>query len=436
MPSEHPPARKRFLFLQGPISPFFSEVGAGLRALGHDVHRINLHLGDRLFWRGPGAVDYKGTEQEWPDFVGCYLDEKRITHLVLLGEQRPYHKAAIAVAAARGVEVVVTDLGYIRPDWIVIERDGLNACSRFTRDPETIIRLGASLPPPDLVTRHRDDFRVQALWDVVYNLAGQVRWPVFRHYRGHQIYHPIPFYAGIVMRLMRRGRDNRKADRILRDLSGRGPLYLMALQMENDFSIRAYSRYTDMDTPLREVARSFAAHARPGTHLLVKAHPLDPGLKNWGQRVRQIAREHGLEGRMHYLGGGNLGAMVEQVQGVVTVNSTVGLRAILGQTPTFALGEALYRIPGLVFSGTLDQFWTEAPPPDPALREGFLRSVAHSLHIRGVYHAREGRRVAVDGAIRRLHEGILNRPVPEALDPETEGATAGFWPPRPKSVKG
>jgi capsular polysaccharide export protein len=436
MPPGEPPARKRFLFLQGPVSPFFQEVGAGLRALGHAVHRINLHWGDRLFWRGPGAVDFHGTPAEWPAFVGRFLDEHRITQLVLLGEQRPYHKVAIAEAAAREVEVVATDLGYIRPDWIVMERDGLNASSRFTRDPEAIIRLGAALPPPDLVTRHRDDFRVQALWDVAYNLAGQMRWPGFRHYRGHQIYHPIPFYFGILRRLAKRGRDHRKADRILRELSGTGPLYLMALQMENDFSIRAYSRYTDMDTPLREVSRSFAQHAPAGTHLLVKAHPLDPGLKNWGQRVRQIAAEFGLQGRMHYLGGGNLGAMVEQVQGVVTVNSTVGLRAILGQTPTFALGEALYRIPGLVFPGTLDRFWTEAPPPDPALREGFLRAVAHSLHIRGVYHAPEGRRVAVEGAVRRLHEGILNRPVPEALDPETEGATAGFWPPRPKPGAG
>jgi hypothetical protein len=122
------------------------------------------------------------------------------------------------------------------------------------------------------------------------------------------------------------------------------------------------------------------------------------------------------------------------VQGVVTVNSTVGLRAIMGQTPTFALGEALYRLPGLVFSGTLDEFWTQGAPPDEALREGFLRSVAHSLHIRGVYHAREGREVAMHGMVQRLHEGILNRPVPEALDPETEGATAGFWPPAPEGL--
>ena len=54
-PAPAPP--RRFLFLQGPISPFFAEVGAGLRALGHEVRRINLCLGDRLFWRGPGATD-------------------------------------------------------------------------------------------------------------------------------------------------------------------------------------------------------------------------------------------------------------------------------------------------------------------------------------------------------------------------------------------
>src|SRR5690242_1472235 len=98
-----PPQRRRFLFLQGPISPFFAEVGAGLRALGHAVHRINLCLGDRLFWRGPGAVDYRGRAEDWPGFVAGFLDRHGITDLVLLGEQRPYHRAAIAAAKARGI---------------------------------------------------------------------------------------------------------------------------------------------------------------------------------------------------------------------------------------------------------------------------------------------------------------------------------------------
>jgi capsular polysaccharide export protein len=202
------------------------------------------------------------------------------------------------------------------------------------------------------------------------------------------------------------------------------------MQMENDFSIRAYSRYPDMDTAVKEVAASFAGHAPAGTHLLIKVHPLDPGLKNWGRRVRRIARDNGLEGRMHYLGGGNLGPIIQQMRGLVTVNSTVGLLAVMNKVPTFTLGEALYRLPGLVFGGTLDAFWTEGEPADPAMREGFLRSVAHSLHVRGLYHAKPGRDVAVQGTVRRLHEGILNRPVPDALDPENEGSTAGFWPAR------
>ncbi|MBI0434720.1 capsule biosynthesis protein [Roseomonas sp. KE0001] len=427
-----PPPPKRFLFLQGPISPFFDEVGAGLRALGHQVHRINLNLGDRFFWRGPGAVDFRGRAAEWPDFIAAFLDRHGITDMVLIGEQRPYNKVAIAAAEARGIRVAVTDFGYIRPDWIVLERDGMNAASRFTRDPEAIVREGAKLPPPDLAVRHHDDFRSQAAWDMLYHLASLMPWP-FPHYDSHQLHHPIPVYLGVAWRLLRRGASNRRADAILKRLTGRGPLFLMAMQMETDFSIRAYSRYRDLDTVLHEVAASFAAHAPADAHLLVKVHPLDPGMKNWKRRSARIARQYGLQERMHYLGGGNLGAIVEQVQGVVTVNSTVGLRAIIDHTPTFALGEAIYRIPGLVFSGPLDRFWTEAKPPEIPLREGFLRCIAHSLHIRGVYYNRPGLDVAVRGAVHRLHHGRLNQPVPELMAPDEDpGTAAPGWYIRPE----
>lgn len=415
-----PPPAKRFLFLQGPISPFFAEVGAGLRALGHAVHRINLNLGDRLFWRGAGATDFRGRPAEWPAFIASFLDTHGITDLVLLGEQRAYNRVAIAAAEARGLRVAVTDFGYIRPDWIVLERDGMNAASRLTRDPDTIVREGAALPPPDLVVHHHDNFGLQARWDVLYHMATLVPWP-FPHYASHQLYHPVPVYLGVAWRLLQRKRDNRRADAILQRLSGTGPLFLMAMQMESDFSIRAYSRYPDLDTALREVAESFAAHAPANAHLLVKVHPLDPGLKNWKRRTRRIAEAAGVSARMHYLGGGNLGAIVEQVQGTITVNSTVGLRSIIDHTPTFALGEAIYRIPGLVFPGPLDRFWTEATPPDPALREGFLRCIAHQLHIRGVYYNRPGLDVAVRAAVHRLHHGQLNVAVPELMHPAEPG---------------
>ncbi|UFN50289.1 capsular biosynthesis protein [Roseomonas sp. OT10] len=412
-----PPGRsgpRSFVFLQGPISPFFREVGEGLRALGHQVARVNLNLGDRLLWWGRGAVDYRGRAEDWPGWIDRFLEERGATDLVLLGEQRPQHKPAIDAARRRGVQVVATDFGYIRPDWIVLERDGMNAESRFPRDPDTIIALGRALPPPDLVVHHRDCFRTQAIWDIAYHMAMLLPWP-FPHYRTHQLYHPIPVYAGTAMRLLLRGRENRRAARILEGLKGvagpKGPLFLFAMQMETDFSLRAYSPYPDMDSAITDVVASFAAHAPPEAQLLVKVHPLDPGLKMWHRRVRQIARRFGASERVHYLGGGNLGDITESVQGVVTVNSTVGLRAIIDGLPTHALGEAIYRIPGLVHPGGLDGFWRAAAPPEPLLRECFLRAIAHCLHIRGVFYARAGLDAAVRNAVHRLHHGLLNVPV-------------------------
>ncbi|WP_342452789.1 capsule biosynthesis protein [Pararoseomonas indoligenes] len=403
---------RQFLFLQGPISPFFPLLGARLRALGHGVHRINLCLGDKLFWWGSEAVDYRARPEEWPAFIARFLEERGITDILLLGEQRFYHQAAIAAARARGIAVVATDFGYLRPDWITFEAEGMNRESQFPRDPASIIALAETLPPPDIGERYRDSFRNQAALDVVYNLVSLLPG-FFRHYRSHQIYHPIQVYLGTLSRILTRRRANRHANGIMTRLQGRGPLFLMAMQMETDFSVRAYSAYPDLDTAIEEVTQSFAAHAPPEAQLLVKVHPLDPAMKNWRRRVRRIAERAKVSDRVHYLGGGNLGAITESVQGVVTINSTVGLRAILDHLPTHALGDAIYKIPGLVHGGPLDTFWTEGRPPEPELREAFLRGIAHCLHLRGVYYARPGLDAAVEAAAQRLHLNMINQPVVE-----------------------
>ena len=414
---ENAPRQRRFLFLQGPITPFFDEMGARLRELGHGVHRINLCLGDKLFWRGPGAVDFKARKEKWPAFIAAFLDTHAITDIVLLGEQRFYHRVAIAAAKARGISVVATDFGYLRPDWIVFEFDGLGRDSQFPRDPAAILALAETLPPPDLSTRYRDSFLNQAVMDVAYHVASLIPG-FFRHYESHQIYHPFQVYAGTLFRIVTRRRANRRADAIIGRLkrSG-GPLFLMAMQMETDFSVRAYSAYADLDTAIEEVTRSFARHASPDAQLLIKVHPLDPAVKNWYRRVTAIAKRAGVPDRVHYLGGGNLGDITESVQGVITINSTVGLRAIVDRLPTHAMGEALYKIPGLTHEGPLDRFWTEGRPPDPELREAFLRGIAHCLQIRGVYYARPGLDAAVDAAVHRLHHGLINQPVIEPPPP-------------------
>jgi len=405
-----PLPKRSFLFLQGPVSPFFARIGARLAARGHAVHRINLNLGDRLFWRrGMGrCVDYLGRPEEWRRFVEAHLDRHGITDIVLLGEQRDYHRAAIAAAEARGVAVTVTDFGYFRPDWITLERDGMGGDSRFPREPAAIRALAEGLPPADLTERMRDDFPRQARWDVAYHLATMAPWP-FRHYRSHHLHHPLATYAGIALRLLRRRAEHAEGARAM-ELAAGHAYWVFAMQMETDFSVRAYSGYPDMDTPVTEAVRSFAAHAPADGHLIVKVHPLDPCLKRWRRRVGAIASAAGVARRVHLAHHGVLDAMLAGSRGLVTVNSTVGLRALMLGRPVKALGRAVWDVPGLAHQGSLDRFWAEGAPPDPLLCDDFLAALQATTQIRGVFYGREGLELAVASAAERLESGRVGVP--------------------------
>jgi capsular polysaccharide export protein len=415
-PGAPAPLARRFLFLQGPISPFFARVGAGLAARGHVVHRINLSFGDRLFWRGaPGAVDFTGRAEDWPGFVADFLDRHAITDIVLLGEQRALHRAAIAAAEARGIAVTVTDFGYFRPDWITLERDAMGGDSRFPRDAAAIRRLAAGLPRAELEPLYRDSFRRQAVWDVIYHLANMLPWP-FPHYRSHQLHHPLLTYAGVARRLLRRRAERAEGARALARVAGL-PHWIFAMQMETDFSIRAYSRFTDMDTPVAETVRSFARHAPPDGQLIVKVHPLDPCLKRWSRRVPAIAEAAGVAQRVHLAHHGDLDEMLRDARGLVTVNSTVGLRGIVLSRPVKALGSAVWDVPGLAHQGPLDRFWAEAAPPDPALRDDFLAALQATTQLRGVFYGLDGLEAAVANTVAKLDAGTVGVPAAEAIRP-------------------
>ena len=79
-------------------------------------------------------LSYRGRYAKWERFIGEFFDRNDVTDLVLLGEQRRYHKEAIVVTAqARGIRVIVNDFGYLRPDWITFESDGMGGNSSLTR---------------------------------------------------------------------------------------------------------------------------------------------------------------------------------------------------------------------------------------------------------------------------------------------------------------
>lgn len=394
------------LFLQGPSSFYMEQVGRLLIAWGHRVSRINLHFGDWLFWRLP-AKNYRGSIDGWRSYIAQQLDADPITHLFLLGDQRPHHRIAIEEAKARGAEIICAELGYLRPDWLVLERDGMSTFSRMPRDPQTIRTLAQSYDKPDFTVRFLTPFWRFTMLDMIYNLGALFFWPLYPGYKRHAIDHPLIEYASWVRKLCRAPLEKRATHRVLEKLkASSAPIFVLPLQLSTDYQIRAHSLYPDMPSAAREIVASFSIHAAKDAHLIVKVHPLDPGITPWRQLINEMAAEHGGGERVFYVDGGNLDAMLTMAAGCVTVNSTSGLAALQTGCPLKVTGNAIFDVPGLTFQGSLDDFWTKAVPPDPDLVADYIRLLAGALHIRGGYYTQDALDVAVPATADRLEQGL------------------------------
>lgn len=407
-------ANLHVVFLQGLPSPFFSRVAHGLNELGCQVTGVNLCVGDQLFWRGPNTLNYRGRLADWPQFIADFYDNNGVTDIVLLGEQRSYHQHAIKLAQARGIRVTVTDFGYLRPDWMAFERDGMGGDSRFPKDPQAILGLAAKAPKAELAQRYTDSFWTMAWGDMLYHFANFFYFWLFPHYRRpYKRNHPLVHYFSIGRRLLFAKRGQQHATRRLAELKADGARYFMfPLQLENDFQIVSYSPFDSLEEAIWLVLQSFSKHAEADTRLLIKVHPLDPGLKNWKKLICRWADELGIAERIDYFDGGNLDDIIRASLGVVTVNSTVGIRALQLGSPVITLGDAIYDVDGLAFQDGIDRFWIEAQKPDMVLVDAFIDAVCYGIQIRGTFYSEPGLTAAVNEAVDRLHGGKVGLPEP------------------------
>jgi capsular polysaccharide export protein len=401
--------KRSFLFLQGPLSTFFGELGQALSDRGHRVHRIDLHLGEQLFWRGKSSR-FRGRLDEWRAYVGDALDRHEVTDMILVGDRRPYHIVASEEARARGIPVICTDFGYLRPGWITFEYDGMTTYSRFPRDPDAIRSLAENLPQPDFHPRFNAPFHLVAALDVCFTVPQVLGRPLYPHYQWHGIYHPFAEYAGWLAALARRsaarGRTLAAKARLQQEP---GSYFLFPLQLATDFQIRANSPFADARDAVREVIGSFAASGSQ-KQLVAVVHPLDNGLINWRRLVRRLVRGTPVADRVVVLEDGIPNDLLCNAAGIVTVNSTTGISALYQGIPVKVLGSAIYDVPGLTHQGRLDDFWHAPTPPDPDLYAAFLRALAGTTQVPGGFHTKEAKAAAIGGMIQRLEDGLYPLP--------------------------
>lgn len=385
---------RRVLLLQGPSSFFFRELGLCLRARGARVTRLGFCPGDRLYWsRRAGrfrrcAVE-GGAFREWME---QFLRHERPTDIIMLGDGRFYHRETIAAAnrLPDPPRLHIIEHGLIRPGWILVEPEGMGSASAIPRSFCASERCAVP-EAPEMV---RPGFLRYAVLDIGYHAAGMALGRLYnRHYIRPSIDPPHREYAGWLGKLMRLPPSVLRTRAALRRIAGAGgrPVFFFPLQLETDFQIRDHGRGIDLGAHLDRVLSSFAAHAAPEALLIIKRHPLDNGLAPWRRHIRRACAALGIAERVIYLERGALEPLLDAAQGVVTVNSSAGLHAVLRGVPCLTLGFAVYDLPGLTARGSLDRFWTERDRPNARIAARFRAFVLARYHVPGGFEGAAAR---------------------------------------------
>lgn len=339
--------------------------------------------GDRLYWSrrlGP-AVHYRGALADFPAFIEKTVDETGATDVVMLGDGRPYHAMALAVLAeTKSAQPWIVEQGYLRPGLILVETLGTGGRSAAPG-------LFVALEPADSQTAPVSyiapaSFLRYALLDIGFHVSNlAVGWLTHPGYAHHALDGPVREYAGWISKGLRSPVRRYRTRRALVRLSEHaGSVFLLPLQLATDYQIRHHGTGTPLHETVARIIENFAQSAPPDALLAVKEHPLDNGLFDWHGFVLATARRAKVADRVVLLAGGDVQALLTQCNGVITVNSTVGLTALMAGTPCKVLGRAVYDLAGLTDPQPLETFWSAPRQPDPALLAryvGFLRSRFH-----------------------------------------------------------
>ena len=379
---------ERVLLLQGPVGPFFRRLADDLTLAGAQVFKVNFNGGDWLFYQN-GAFNYRGRMEEWPKYFGALLDQLNVDVVMLFGDCRPIHKLAHEIAHRRGLEIGVFEEGYIRPDYVTLERYGVNNHSLIPREASFYSKVPISRIDRPIPLGNTYWYAV--LWAVLYYFAAGLLKPAFRHYVHHR---PLTWMELIpwMRSLWRKGYYALKERNVLPRLKGElnGRYFLVPLQVYNDAQIHTHSGFKSIGNFIDDVMSSFAQHAPQNTTLVIKHHPMDRGYHDYTRLIRKRVEELGLRGRCFYIHDQHLPTLMQYSRGVVVINSTVGLSALHHGTPLKVCGNAIYDMPGLTFQGGLDDFWqnSQQAKPDKLLLTRFIGYLVLNSQLNGSFYKR------------------------------------------------
>ena len=316
---EYSGATRHFLFISAPFGPFAKELARYLQDHGATCTRVLVNAGDALDWGAKNASAYFGDERGWCDWLQALIERAGVTDVVTYGDSSPYSVKALVLGQSLNLRLHVFEQGYFRPDWVTLERGGVNANSRLPRDPEWYRRNAARIPPTEAAKVGRT---TPAMVSRIlgYHAAMYAGMPFFRRFKAPYHYPAIRQALGHCRRygeqLFSTGKQGRRQQALI---DSNRPLYLVLLQRPGDSQLWRHSDFECTEAFLEKVVTSFAGNAPEQAMLLVRPHPLDHGLDDHEGVLEKLAEREGIAGRVHYVDAGKLHEILPLMSGAVCV---------------------------------------------------------------------------------------------------------------------
>jgi len=382
---------KNILLLQGPMGFFFKRLDSIFRKQGANTFSIGFNAGDQFFSSRHNFIPYKDTRENWAGFIEEFLHTHHIDQIYLFGDCRFYQSQAIQVAKVLDLEVFVFEEGYLRPNYITLEKFGVNNFSKVCRDRRFYDQLDLEKLPhrtPNNVHFKASEMIFSAMF---YYFLGNIfgfRYPNYVHHRGFSGFREA-FFG--IRNFLRKQKYKITEKNLLKTLvlDRKKQYFFVPLQTHNDSQILKHSGYGSIEKFIIEVIESFAKHAQEEDFLLFKHHPVDRGRKRYCCFIQSQARKYGIEHRVNVVHDLYLPTCLQNAKGTITINSTVGLSSLYHKTPVITLGYALYDIEGLTNKGVaLDDFWRSQIQPDELLFDKFRRYLIKNTQLNGSFYGK------------------------------------------------
>lgn len=381
----------RILLLQGPIGSFFTDLSKWLSSNEKVVFKLNFNAGDEYFYPKETAYTfaYRESLEAFNSYLTNFCQKHRIDNIICFGDNRHYHRIAKQVCERLNLTFWAFEEGYFRPEYITLEKWGVNAFSPISREADFFLEY-ANLPEPPAPQKVAKGFKSMAKHAILYYYNAYFKRKNYPNYRHHRILN-IDYYLKLwsvsgVKRLCYWLHDGGFAKRVERGEFGE--FFIIPLQVYDDSQVQVHCDQKSVEVFLRQVLDSFVAHAPHHLNLIIKHHPMDRGFIDYGLVIDEyIAKYPRLKGKISYIHDVPMPVFLRHAKGMVTLNSTSGISGLVHKMPVKTLGRANYDFAGLTDQQSLDEFWTNPTPPNEEVFNGYRKFHLYKTHLNGSFYS-------------------------------------------------